>query len=74
MNEKEKQILRDMAYYILFMLEYDKPPWNNVVEIFCTLTHDIHGLMEKKRCFRPRTSGYEKVYQEKHEDSSHVGG
>lgn len=56
MSEKEKQILRDMGAYLMWIAKQEGISFHAAMY---TISHDVGGIVNEERCFTPRTSGYE---------------
>ena len=62
---KNKQHLTDMLAYIRFV--HNRKDWSDrhkYLALVSTLGHDLNGIINEARCFRPRTSGYALLEQE----------
>lgn len=57
MSEKEIRMLRDLAAYIVWSLQYR----DNYNRVLYNVDHDCVGILTNDSCFLPRTTGYEKI-------------
>ncbi len=60
MTEEEKQILRDMGCYLLWVATQEDITIHSALY---TISHDVGGIVHEEKCFCPRTSGYEAATQ-----------
>ena len=62
MRNKEAKILRDMEAFIRYALLSERFKFT---EVLFTLGHDVSGILNKDKCFLPRTHNYEQKLGEK---------
>lgn len=59
MKKKEKDILLDIQGFIHFALS-DKTEKYSLNEVLYNIAHDCRGILNKERCFLPRTWKYKR--------------
>ena len=56
---KERQYLHDLLAYVRYVNNNDKLTIHQkYLQLLGTIGHDINGILNDDRCFRPRVSGY----------------
>jgi len=59
---KEKQFLKDLLAYVRYIHnDTNKSDRAKYLALVSTLGHDLNGLINEERCFRPRVSGYSQL-------------
>lgn len=56
---KERQFLYDLLAYVRYIHnDENKSDRAKYLALVSTIGHDINGILNDDRCFRPRVSGY----------------
>jgi hypothetical protein len=59
---KDKQFLKDLLAYVRYIHnDTNKSDRAKYLALISTLGHDLNGILNEERCFRPRVSGYSQL-------------
>lgn len=59
---KDKQFLKDLLAYVRYIHnDTNKSDRAKYLALVSTLGHDLNGILNEERCFRPRVSGYSQL-------------
>jgi hypothetical protein len=59
---KEKQFLKDLLAYVRYVHNDNTlEPGQKYHNLISTIGHDLNGVINEDRCFRPRVSGYSQL-------------